>query len=45
VLTAWSYTLRALGAALLPNHPARVYWAHARQALSPARGTSIADSV
>jgi GT2 family glycosyltransferase len=42
-LTAWAYALRALGAAALPNHPARVYWAHARQALFPSRGASIAD--
>lgn len=45
VLTAWSYALRALAAAVLPGHPARVYWAHARQALFPRRGQSIADAV
>jgi hypothetical protein len=28
---------------LLPNRPARVYWAHARQALFPNRGESIRD--
>lgn len=44
LLTAWSYALRALAAAVLPNHPARIYWAHARQALFPGRGTSIADA-
>jgi GT2 family glycosyltransferase len=43
VLTAWSYAVRAIGAAFLPNHPARVYWAHARQALFPGRGESIRD--
>jgi N-acetylglucosaminyl-diphospho-decaprenol L-rhamnosyltransferase len=43
VLTAWSYTLRALAAAVLPNQPARVYWAHARQALLPSRGESLRD--
>jgi GT2 family glycosyltransferase len=43
ILTAWSYALRALGATLLPNHPASVYWAHARQALTPGRGESIRD--
>ena len=37
-LTAWSYALRALAAAVLPGQPARVYWAHARQALFPNRG-------
>jgi GT2 family glycosyltransferase len=42
-LTAWSYALRALAAAVLPNQPARVYWAHARQALLPERGESIRD--
>jgi GT2 family glycosyltransferase len=45
LLTAWSYALRALFAAVLPNRPARVYWAHARQALRPSRGASIADAV
>jgi N-acetylglucosaminyl-diphospho-decaprenol L-rhamnosyltransferase len=43
VLTAWSYAVRALAAAVLPNQPANVYWAHARQALFPRRGISIAD--
>jgi N-acetylglucosaminyl-diphospho-decaprenol L-rhamnosyltransferase len=44
VLTAWSYAVRALGATVLPNHPASVYGVHARQALFPRRGTSIADA-
>jgi GT2 family glycosyltransferase len=44
LLTAWSYAMRALAAAVLPNRPASVYWAHARQALFPARGTSISDA-
>lgn len=43
ILTAWSYALRALAATVLPNQPARVYWAHARQALFPSRGESIQD--
>jgi GT2 family glycosyltransferase len=43
LLTAWSYSVRALAAALLPSQPARVYWAHARQALRPGRGESIRD--
>ncbi|MDX6610520.1 MAG: hypothetical protein QOF85_2445 [Solirubrobacterales bacterium] len=43
VLTAWSYALRALVATVVPNHPANVYWAHARQALLPKRGESIRD--
>ncbi len=43
ILTAWSYALRALAATLMPNHPARIYWAHARQALFPSRGESLRD--
>jgi N-acetylglucosaminyl-diphospho-decaprenol L-rhamnosyltransferase len=43
VLTAWSYALRALAATFLPNRPARIYWAHARQALLPHRGESLRD--
>jgi GT2 family glycosyltransferase len=44
-LTAWSYAVRALVAAVLPEHPARVYRAHARQALRPGRGEGIRDRV
>jgi N-acetylglucosaminyl-diphospho-decaprenol L-rhamnosyltransferase len=43
LLTAWSYALRACAAAFLPNRPARVYWAHARQALFPRRGEGIRE--
>jgi len=43
VLTAWAYALRALAALFIPRQPARVYWAHARQALFPDRGESIRD--
>jgi GT2 family glycosyltransferase len=43
VLTAWSYAARALVATFMPNHPARIYWAHARQALLPHRGDSLRD--
>jgi len=43
LLTAWSYALRALAAVVLPNQPARVYRAHARQALFPSRGESLRD--
>ena len=43
VLTAWSYALRALAASVLPDRPARIFWAHARQALFPDRGESIRD--
>lgn len=41
LLTAWSYAVRAAAAVVLPSHPARVYWAHARQALLPRRGGGI----
>jgi N-acetylglucosaminyl-diphospho-decaprenol L-rhamnosyltransferase len=43
ILTAWSYALRALAATVLPTHPARIYRAHARQALFPNRGLSLRD--
>ena len=42
-LTAWSYAVRALIAIVLPDHPARIYAAHARQALLPNRGESLRD--
>jgi N-acetylglucosaminyl-diphospho-decaprenol L-rhamnosyltransferase len=44
ILTAWPYAVRAVAATMLPNHPAKVYWAHARQALLPQHGTSLADA-
>lgn len=43
VLTAWSYGLRALAAAIIPGQPAAVYRAHARQALFPARGAGLRE--
>ncbi|HXF31296.1 MAG TPA: glycosyltransferase family 2 protein [Solirubrobacterales bacterium] len=43
VLTAWSYGVRALAAAVIPGQPADVYRAHARQALFPARGAGIRE--
>lgn len=43
LLTAWSYALRALAATVLPNRPAKIFWAHARQALFTNRGESIRD--
>jgi GT2 family glycosyltransferase len=43
LLTAWSYALRALAAVVIPSHPARVYWAHTRQALLPSHGESLRD--
>jgi GT2 family glycosyltransferase len=42
-LTAWSYAVRAAIAAIVPGRPARIYWAHARQALRPGRGRSLRD--
>jgi hypothetical protein len=43
VLTAWSYALRALAAIVIPDRPAGVYRAHARQALFPERGTGLRE--
>jgi N-acetylglucosaminyl-diphospho-decaprenol L-rhamnosyltransferase len=43
VLTAWSYAVRALAAVFIPKQPARIYRAHARQALFPGRGQSLRD--
>jgi N-acetylglucosaminyl-diphospho-decaprenol L-rhamnosyltransferase len=43
LLTAWSYAVRAIAATVLPNHPAKVYWAHARQALLPMSGEGLRD--
>jgi GT2 family glycosyltransferase len=43
LLTAWTYAVRALAAAVLPNQPAAIYRAHTRQALFPQRGESIRD--
>jgi N-acetylglucosaminyl-diphospho-decaprenol L-rhamnosyltransferase len=43
ILTAWSYAVRALVATVLPNQPAAIYRAHARQSLFPQRGESIRD--
>jgi N-acetylglucosaminyl-diphospho-decaprenol L-rhamnosyltransferase len=45
LLTAWSYAVRALAATVIPGQPARVYAAHARQALFPGRGESVRDRV
>jgi GT2 family glycosyltransferase len=45
LLTTWSYALRAIAAAVLPQQPARIYRAHARQALFPHRGESLRDRV
>jgi GT2 family glycosyltransferase len=42
-LTAWSYAVRAVAALVIPRQPAKIYWAHATQALHPERGSSIKD--
>jgi GT2 family glycosyltransferase len=42
-LTAWSYACRALAALFIPKQPAKIYWAHAKQALHPERGESLRD--
>jgi hypothetical protein len=43
LLTAWSYAARAIAASVVPGQPARIYRAHALQALLPGRGASIRD--
>jgi N-acetylglucosaminyl-diphospho-decaprenol L-rhamnosyltransferase len=43
LLTAWTYALRAIAATVLPDRPAKIFWAHARQALFPGRGESLRD--
>jgi N-acetylglucosaminyl-diphospho-decaprenol L-rhamnosyltransferase len=45
LLTASAYAVRAVAATVIPNQPAKVHRAHARQALFPQRGTSISDTV
>jgi GT2 family glycosyltransferase len=42
LLTAWSYAVRAIAAMVLPTRPARIYRAHARQALFPGHGQGLA---
>jgi GT2 family glycosyltransferase len=43
-LLAWPYVLRAAAALVLPGHPSRRYWLHARQALLPGRGEGIREA-
>ena len=43
LLTAWSYTLRAIAATAIPSQPASIYWAHACQALLPGQGASLRE--
>lgn len=42
-LTAWSYAARAGAALFILKQPAKIYWAHAKQALHPERGESLRD--
>ena len=43
VLTAWAYSLRTIASLFMPEAPTSIYAAHARQALFPYRGESLAD--
>lgn len=43
ILTAWAYGLRTVASVFIPGAPTGVYKAHARQALFPYRGESLAD--
>ena len=43
-LSAWSYTLRALAALVLPRHDAGWYRLHARRALRPWREEGLAEA-
>lgn len=43
LLTAWAYAARALAATVVPSRPARIYLAHARQALFPDRGEGLRE--
>jgi GT2 family glycosyltransferase len=43
-LTAWSYALRALVAAILPGHSAQRYWRHVTASLWPDRGEGLREA-
>ena len=43
-LWTWAYTVRALGAAILPRHEPRRYLLHAAQELRPGRGEGIREA-
>jgi hypothetical protein len=43
-LTAWSYALRALAAAVLPGHSRRRYWAHVTATLHPSWGEGLREA-
>jgi N-acetylglucosaminyl-diphospho-decaprenol L-rhamnosyltransferase len=42
-LTAWSYTVRAAVALVLPGHSPRRYWHHVTATLHPERGTGLRE--
>ena len=44
LLAAWTYSLRALGAVIVPGRRADWYWLHARQALRPGRGEGMREA-
>lgn len=43
-LTAWSYTLRALVALVLPGHSPARYWLHVTASLHPERGEGLREA-
>jgi GT2 family glycosyltransferase len=43
-LTAWTYTLRALAAVVLPGHSPRRYWWHVSATLAPGRGEGLREA-
>ncbi len=43
-LTAWTYSLRALAALVLPGHSARRYWRHVTASLWPQRGEGLREA-
>ena len=44
LLTAWTYTLRALAALVLPRHSARRYWRHVTATLRPGSGEGLREA-
>jgi N-acetylglucosaminyl-diphospho-decaprenol L-rhamnosyltransferase len=44
VLTAWSYSVRALAALLLPGHSPKRYWRHVTATLWPSRGEGLREA-
>jgi N-acetylglucosaminyl-diphospho-decaprenol L-rhamnosyltransferase len=44
LLTAWSYSLRALAALLLPGHSPKRYWRHVTASLWPSRNEGLREA-